>query len=132
MRTLLTLVLGIICTACAAVTPCSSVDRTLTPAQQSAWAPAVARQLNVPSVQILKSYRLGGWNIIYADTHQTDEVFLFFAGDPAQSGYVILWSGAARPDEEDAIKHWTLENAPGVPADLATCFAWEVTKNRGM
>ena len=70
------------------------------------------------------------WSIIYVDTHESDEAYVFYAHDPLRSRYVTLWSGAARMDEEQEIKVWTIKNAPGIPQKLAGCFAWHVTKNR--
>src|SRR5271168_3585878 len=89
------------CTSSAhAVSPCDGVDRGLTAAQQSAWAPEVAKQLSVSNVDVLQSFRVDGWSIIYVDTHQSDEAFLFYARDPPTSHYITLWSGAAASNEE--------------------------------
>jgi hypothetical protein len=91
---------------------CDGVDRSLTTEHRSAWAPEVAKQLSVSSVEVLQSFRLDGWNILYVDTHQSDEAFLFYARDPLTSHY------------------WALKNAPNIPLKLASCFAWHVTKDR--
>ena len=79
---------------------------------------------------MLQSFRVDGWSIIYVDTHQSDEAFLFYARDPLTSHYITLWSGAAASNEEETIKDWTLKNAPNIPLKLASCFAWHVTKDR--
>jgi hypothetical protein len=86
----------------------------------------------VPSVTVLQSFRLDDWRIIYIDTHQSDETFLFYAHDPLKSHFITEWSGAAMIDEEEEMKSWTLKNAPGIPLRLASCFAWHVTKDRDM
>jgi hypothetical protein len=59
--------------------------------------------------------RFGGWNIIYINTHQSDETFLFYEHDPFSSHYITEWSGAARIDEGQTIKKWAEKRAPGFP-----------------
>ena len=113
-----------------AASPC--VDRSLTTERHAALAPAIAKQMHVPIVDVLKSFRFGGWSIIYVATHQADEAFLFYAHDPLRSHYVTLWSGRARLDEGQVIRKWVEKNAPGIPSKLAGCFAWHVTKDRDM
>lgn len=133
MRTVLALLLiGALSSACGAATPCDGVDVSMSREQQDVWSNAVAHQMGLPSVQLLKAFRLGGWGIIYVDTQQSDEVYLFYPTDPTKSTFVTMWSGAARVDEEAEIKNWVLKNAPHIPDGLAACFAWEVTKHRAM
>jgi len=110
--------------------PCGGVDRSLTNDRKAILAHGIARQLHVQSVDVLQSFRAGGWTIIYVDSHDADEAFLFYSHDPLTGSYITLWSGAATRDEEQAIKKWTLKNAPGIPQKLANCFAWHVTKDR--
>ncbi|HEY4088227.1 MAG TPA: hypothetical protein VGM43_19980 [Bryobacteraceae bacterium] len=110
--------------------PCASVDRTLTEERKKALAPVIAKQLSVASVDVLQSFANGGWNIIYVDTHESDEAFVFFPGEPGAIHYLTLWGGAATENEEQEIKDWTTRNAPGIPRDLASCFAWHVTRDR--
>ena len=129
--------------ACALVTstawaasPCDGVSRSLTDERRTALAPGIARQLEasfgrpVAKVDVLQSFQFGGWDIIYVDTHESDEAFLFYAHDPLTSRYITMWSGAAMWNEEQEIRKWTVDNAPGIPLKLATCFAWHVTKDR--
>ena len=47
-----------------------------------------------------------------------------------KSRYVTQWSGAARIDEEQEIKSWVVQHAPGIPHRLATCVAWHITHGR--
>ena len=107
---------------------CDGVNRDLTPHRKAALAPEIAKQLNVKSVDVLQSFRFGTWQIIYVSTEESDPPFLFYSGDPLRTRYVTMWSGAARMDEEQEIRAWTLKNAPGIPRRLASCFAWHVTK----
>jgi hypothetical protein len=104
---------------------------TLTSQHQAALASAIAKQLNVHTIDILQSLGAEGWSIFYVDTHQSDETYVFYAHDPLQSHYITLWSGAARIDEQQAMKAWVTQNAPGIPPKLAACFAWSVTEGRG-
>ena len=110
--------------------PCDTVSRDLPSERKAVLAPEIAKQLNVKSVDVLQSFKLGSWQIIYVNTHESDELFLFYSGDPLKTRYVTMWSGAARMDEEQEIRAWTLKNAPGIPRRLASCFAWHVTKSR--
>jgi hypothetical protein len=114
----------------ASATSCDAVSHALTNAQRIAWAPVLARQLKVSSVSVSQSFALADWHIIYVETPDTDSPFLFFHGDPLSTRFVTLWAGAARSQEEVAIKAWVIKNASGIPESLATCFAWYVTKVR--
>ena len=76
----------------------------------------------------MESFKFGSWQIINVNSPDSDAPYLFYSGDPLKTRYVTMWSGAARMDEEQEIKAWTLRNAPGIPSALASCFAWHVTK----
>ena len=119
-------------TSVACASPCSGVDRQLSEERKAELAPEIAKQLNATRVDVLQSFRLGRWSIVYVDTHQADEAFLFFADDPLVNHYVTLWSGAASKSEEKSVKGWVVKNAPGIPHRLASCFAWHVTRNRDL
>lgn len=116
----------------ASPTPCDGVDRHLSDSQKAEWAAPIAKQFGVAGVTVLQSFAFGAWRIVYVDTHETDEVFLFYHGDPRTSRYVTLWAGAAMEDEEADIRAWAMKDAPGIPAHLAECFAWHVSKHRDM
>lgn len=111
-----------------AASPCAGVKRSLTHQHKTALAPAIARHLNAKNVDILQSFQTGGWSIFYVETHETDDVYVFYAHDPLTSHYVTLWGGMADSDEGPAIKAWILKHAPGIPRSLASCFAWHVTQ----
>lgn len=113
-----------------ASTPCIGMERKLVSERKTAVALAIAKQLKVPSVEVLNSFGVGNWLGVYVDTHQSDEVFLFFAADPVAASYASLWSGAARRDETPALKAWAEKENPGIPPALAMCFAWFVTSGR--
>ena len=110
--------------------PCDGVDRDLSDARRAQLAPAIAEQQGLKSVEILQSFSTKGWNIIYVNTHVSDEPFLFYSDNPATSLPVTVWSGAATIMETDEVESWVLKHAPGIPSKLASCFAWHVTLNR--
>jgi hypothetical protein len=74
--------------------------------------------------------RASGWSLFYVDTHESDDVYVFYAHDPLTSRYISLWSGAARGNEEQTVKARTLMIMPSIPRRLASCFAWHVTKEK--
>jgi hypothetical protein len=51
-----------------AASPCDGVDHSLTIERSVALAPEIAKQLQVPDVDVLKSFRFRGWSIIYLST----------------------------------------------------------------
>jgi len=113
---------------------CAGVDRTLSP-QTKALGPVIVKQVRQKigpqaGAEILYSFRFQNWRILYVVTGVSDDVYLFYPGDPAQKPFVTTWGGAATVDEEQGIRRWTLKNAPGIPPRLASCFAWHVTKER--
>ena len=73
--------------------PCDGVDRGLMDARKSALASVLAGQLHASTVDVRDSLSASGWNIVYVDTHEADEAFLFFSGDPLRA--ITLLSGAA-------------------------------------
>ena len=109
---------------------CSGVDRTLPKERSKALAPILAKQLDAKHAEISKSFRFGGWSILYVSTGEADDAYVFYSGDPMQIKYVTLWGGVALENKEQEIRDWTLKNAPGIPRTLARCFAWHVTKER--
>jgi hypothetical protein len=131
MRSLLLIGL-LLASGVAVASPCDSVRRDSPESQRAKWAGAIAKQLNVSSVTVLQTFELGNWRIVYVDAPSSDAPFIFFNGEPGKVHYITLWSGGARADEESSIRAWAIESAPGIPADLAACFAWHVTKARDL
>ena len=115
---------------CHAATPCTGIGRGLTAPQRAAYGRRVAADLHVASVEVLQSFQLASWRILYVQTGNSDETFFFFAGDPTVQPFVTRWSGGAAPTERADIEAWALAHAAGIPAPLAACFAWHVTNDR--
>jgi hypothetical protein len=129
---LLLFVMGVATQPAWPASPCDNVDRSLTEDSKAALAPAIASQLHAQKVDVLQSFRFDGWTILYVNSHNADETFLFYPHDPLNTRYITMWSGAAAWNEERSIRKWTLKNAPGIPKKLASCFAWHVTSDRTM
>lgn len=123
------LTLAILVGTSAIAGPCTGVDRSLSPARKQALKLAIAKQLKLENPEIVKSFQAKGWFIIHVATGVSDDMFLFYNGDPINHTAVTDWGGAAAIDETDEIKAWVIENAKGIPDELATCFAWHVTKD---
>ena len=107
---------------------CQGIDRMLSGERKAALAPRVAKQLQaqlpgLSAVDVLQSFRQGDWTVLYVDTHESDEAFLFYSADPLSHRYITLWSGGAAKGEEADIMQWTAAHAPGIPRRLAACFA---------
>jgi hypothetical protein len=109
-------------------TPCDGVDRGLSDKRKGDLSREITKRKG-QRIDVLQSFRLNGWTILYVETFSSDEPFFFYSRDPMSSDPVTMWSGAARHDEEPQIRNWTINNAPGIPAKLASCFAWHVTRD---
>jgi hypothetical protein len=129
MRALLLIGLLFLCGQTQA-SPCGSVSRELSDVQKAAWSTAIAKQLGAQTVSVRQAFALRDWKIVYVETPNSDPPFLFFHGSPGNTRYVTIWSGAARAEDKGEIRSWVMNHAPGIPGDLASCFAWHVSKAR--
>ena len=123
---------ALVAKAVSGTTPCDGIDRSLPQAADSMLDREIAKQLHVAKADLLQSFKSDKWSILYVETHESDEVFLFYAGNPLTRHFVLTWSGAAGIDEEDDTRAWVMKHAKGIPRRLAACFAWHVTKDRDM
>jgi hypothetical protein len=112
--------------------PCAGIDRVLTDAQKHTWSLTIAKQLQVGNAEVLQTFQLDNWRIIYVATNRSDNAFLFYRDDPQRSHYITVWAGYAQADEEASIAQWTRSQVRGIPDTLAQCFAWYVTQHRDM
>ena len=108
---------------------CDGINREITSKSKVTLTSAIAKQLHVRTVEILESFKIDRWSIYYVNPIQADSVYVFYAGNPINEHYVTLWGGYAFSDEKYKIKSWVIKNAPGIPMQLARCFAWRVTKS---
>ena len=111
-------------------TPCSSVEHVLTNGHKAKLETVIARQLNVPNVEIIRYFGFAHWSVVYIDSRDADETFLFYDAANVRRRYINTWSGATGYDEERDMLDWTLKNVPKIPMHLAECFSWYVTKGR--
>ncbi len=112
-------------------TPCSGVDRSLSESKKRELAYAIVKHEGLQGVDVYQSFMRDDWTIVFVGTHASDEAYLFYQGDPVTARNAITeWSGAATIFETTEIRDWVLKNAPGIPLNLANCFAWHVTLNR--
>jgi hypothetical protein len=107
----------------AQASPCTGVDEMDSPGTPVGATSAIAAQLGVSSVDILRSLKYGGWQILYVRSPAADDAFLFYKGEPTQRRYIAMWAGAYTREERAAAAHWARTNAPGIPRTLAECFA---------
>jgi hypothetical protein len=114
----------------ATASPCNGIDRSLSEAQKVKLAPVIAKEEKVAKVKVLESFKSGNWHIIFIENYVSDEPYLFYSGDPMVAKPITAWSGAATIYEEQEMKEWTVKNVPGIPGNLAGCFAWHVTLER--
>ena len=71
--------------------PRNSIDRRLSDARKAVPAPAPAKQLHVATVDVLQSFTASPRSILYVDTHESDEYFLFFCGDLVSGRSITGW-----------------------------------------
>jgi len=126
--------------ASADASPCAGVGHTLSERQKAQFSVAIGQHLtrklgktlekiiSLTSKDILQEYHVGSWYIFYVDDHYTDEPYLFYNLASTRSAtYITAWAGGAATSEEPAILSWVRANAPGIPDQLARCFASIVT-----
>ncbi len=111
--------------------PCEGVDRQLNPGEKEKLASAVASSEELAKAEVLESFSFNAWKIVYVNTYESDEAYYFYDRFPdGKSKSLTIWSGAATVFETSQIEKWILDNAKGIPKELASCFAWHVTLNR--
>jgi hypothetical protein len=111
----------------AADVSCAKVHEGVTKAQKKEWSSSINQQLSGRLTRINQAFSLSDWVIVFVDAREADPPFLIFHGNPARTHFVTMWSGAAMRSEQKAMNDWALKNAPGIPNDLAACFAWHIT-----
>ena len=126
-RALLCAVLALATGAARASAPCEGVARAR---GEEALSIRVGAQLHDPKARALQTFAYEDWKIVEVALGNSAEIFVFYASDPLSSDYVAVWRGGAGLDEVSQAKEWTVESAPGIPNQLARCFAVHVTAAR--
>ncbi|MBV8977258.1 MAG: hypothetical protein JO261_08555 [Alphaproteobacteria bacterium] len=80
--------------------------------------------LHDEKARALRSFLYDGWEISEIALSGGSRAFVFLSPDKT----VAVWRGAWTLDEISQAKEWTVENAPGIPNQLARCFAVQVTR----
>lgn len=115
--------------AAMAASPCQGVNQT--PGEniknKADLERSIAKQLKLPKVSVNRSFVYGRWSIFYVETHKTDPAYLFYSENPLTNTYVYRLGGELEIIGEQKIRDQVLKNAPGIPPELANCFAWYVT-----
>jgi hypothetical protein len=108
--------------------PCAGVDRRLGADTRARLEAAIARQEGRDKVRVFESFKLRGWSALFSNAGDGDEPFYFYASDPVKGARPrAVWAGAATVFETSDIAQWVRQEAPGIPGQLADCFAWHVT-----
>jgi len=111
--------------------PCESIDQDLNDHRKSDLETAILKQENVEKLLVRKVFRLKGWSIVYVATFVSDDAYLFYSGAPIFANHAInKWGGGASLLDAPDIEKWVVENVPGIPPQLASCFAAHVSFNR--
>jgi hypothetical protein len=121
----------IVTAASAAAHPCTFVQRgALIQRPDIEVERHVAKLLGVADIDVLESLRVRDWHVLYVNTHESDELFVFLRGDPRAASVAATWGGAAARFERKELAVWARRNARGVPRRLARCFAWYAVEGR--
>jgi hypothetical protein len=107
--------------------PCEGVERGRAVPPLSAH---VAAQLSDPKAKALRTFSFDGWEIVEVMLGNARKAFVFYSSDPLRSDTVAIWRGDTDLDGVSQAREWTTENAPGIPNQLARCFAVRVTAVR--
>ena len=89
---------------------------------------ALSESFSLASVDVFSTFQFGSWFVIYSDSSPGDPTYGLFPSDPRQGGEPIkFWAGGDAFYAVGDIAEWTIANVPGVPEELAECFAWSLT-----
>lgn len=108
--------------------PCQEMHLKFNEKSKTELGRAFAKQLKIPKAAVDRSFFYKGWSLFYVQTYVVDPVYLFYSGNPLTNAYVGKWSGwVGEAHQAPKLKDWALKNVPGIPPELAACFAWFVT-----
>lgn len=110
------------------LSPCIGTTSTLEDNETVELIAALERQFQQERIEILNTFKYGGWYILLTTAGEGDEPYLFYPQHPALAKEPInSWSGAATFFETEEIYQGILKDTPEIPIKLAQCFAWHVT-----
>jgi hypothetical protein len=117
-------------TTAMASAPCEGVDRGLGKERADRLSQRLARELRDSNARATQEFLYDGWDIVGVTGAGSVEMYVFYPSDALSVGHVAIWRGGAGLDEVSQAKEWAVENAPGIPNQLARCFAVRVTAAR--
>ena len=126
-RALLCALVAFVATEGHASAPCEGVERGR---GEEALSIRVGAQLHDTKARALQTFAYEDWKIVEVALGNSADVFVFYSADPLSSGYVAIWRGASDLDGVSQAKEWAVESAPGIPNQLARCFAVRATVAR--
>jgi hypothetical protein len=85
MKLLIASALLILSTTSNALSPCDGLENSVTHDVKPAWEIEFAKQLESPKVELVRSFRAKDWYMIYVRPFESDDVYLFFHGDPTHA-----------------------------------------------
>jgi len=107
---------------------CETIDRTFTDAEKSRWSRDISKLKHWSGSEAIQSFRSASWRVIYVTLPNAEPAFHFYDS----SNPVTVWGGGATIFEAPEIERSLLVQAPGIPKQLAHCFASHVTYDRDM
>jgi hypothetical protein len=110
--------------------PCEGLHGGVSSADKNASILASSKQTRSTRVEVLDDFRSHDWIMLYLETHVSDEPVVFLHKKENTLNFVALWAGGAIIGQEAALEEWAHRDVPGIPTDLARCFAWYVTYGR--
>ena len=113
----------------ASASPCDGVDRSMSPMEKASIVRAVSRDRNSNEVTIDPPLHWKSWWVVLGDGGTFDADYFFYHGDPSTTKLLGAIDTFYRPDEESWLLNWTRSHIPGIPPNLARCFAWHATKD---
>jgi hypothetical protein len=91
----------------------------------------LVRKYNSPKLKVtlLYAYAQDNWTILIVSLVENSDSYahLFYSGNPLTNRYVTSFEGSDWGKDMQTIKDWVLKNAPGIPPNLASCYAWHQT-----
>lgn len=110
------------------LSPCTGVSRTIAGNEKKELISALKHQFKQEQIEILDTFKYGGWYILFSTAGEGDEPYLFYPQNPTLAKEPIKsWSGAATFFETEEIYQGILKDTPQIPIKLAQCFSWHVT-----
>ena len=112
--------------------PCEGIKYDIQATEKKKLEPIIAKHLKKELVdmkvaRMMNSFRFDGWQIYRIDTSVSDDIYVFYSGNPEKHSYVYSWGGVGTVSEGPEIEEWINGKAKNIPPKLNKCFSWFVT-----